>query len=300
MDGRPRRTRYRYTARDRQHLAEGILDVFGWILLVVALLLAVTHVAALVGFAVLAVERGEPVRLGVPAVSRLVREGCARFLIVVLFPFGLGQPPPVARGPGERGRVPVLLVPGHASNRAALLFLRIFLTRRGWAWVWPVNVRAREGGLAEMAALLGRRVRELQRVTGADQVDLVGHSLGGLVAAWYVAHLDEERRIRRVVTLATPWGGTRMAVFAPGRLATELLYGAPALDGLAPPPVPAVSVWSPDDNVVIPASSAVPEGVESAELEGAAHTEMLFSARAYRAVQAALALEARRAEASAS
>lgn len=251
-----------------------------------------THVGALMGFAVMAAERGEPVRLDRPFVARWVREGCARALLFVLAPLGLGQGRPAPSGSGKRGpdegRAPVLLVPGHGQNRSALAFLRIFLTSRGWAWVWPVNVSTSEGGLADRASELSRRVDELLRVTGAEQVDIVGHGLGGLAAAWYVRHLDGAPKVRRLVTLATPWRGTKMAVFGGERLAEDLRLDAPALDALAPPPVPTVAVWSPVDNDIVPAASAVPEGAESVEVADAGHTEMLISARIYRAVQAAL------------
>jgi len=264
------------------------------ILLLVALVLATTLLHALVGFAVSAADRGERVRVDAQTVGLLVREACARAVLFLVRPLGLGQPPPVpsassqATNGAERGRVPVVLVPGHGQNRAALHFLRIFLKSRGWEWVWPVNVASRDSTLADMAAELGRRVDDLCRATGAEQVDVVGHSLGGLVAAWYVHHLEGVTRVRRMVTLGAPWKGTRMAVFSRSKVASEIGVGAPVLDGLAPPPVPTVSVWSPHDNLVVPCDSAAPEGVEAVCIEGLGHTEMLLSARVFRAVQAAL------------
>lgn len=265
-----------------------------WLVLgVVALLLLATHFTALVGFAVSAADRGEPVRLDAPTVALLVRDGVAKALLVSLSPLGLGQRPPtfsaVEPPQGlERARVPVILVPGYGHNRSAMTFLRIFLVQRGWPWVWPVNVHSRDASLADMAQELGRRVDEMLRVSGAQRVDVVGQSLGGLVAAWYVRHLDGGDKVRRLVTLGTPWRGTRMAVFARDRAASELAYGAPVLDGLAPPPVPTLAVWSPADTVVVPPESAAPDGVETVCIERLAHTEMLLSSRAFRAVKEAL------------
>jgi triacylglycerol esterase/lipase EstA (alpha/beta hydrolase family) len=264
------------------------------ILLPAAILLVATHFQALVGFAVSAADRGEQVRLDARTVGLLVREACARSVLFLVHPLGLGQSSPVRSASAqvpegvERGRVPVVLVPGHGQNRAALQFLRVFLQSRGWEWVWPVNVSSRDSTLADMAAELGRRVDDLRRVTGAEQVDIVGHSLGGLVAAWYVHHLEGETLVRRMVTLGAPWQGTRMAVFSRSKVASEIGLGAPVLDGLAPPPVPTVSVWSPHDNLVVPCDSAAPEGAEAVCIEGLGHTEMLLSTRVFRAVQAAL------------
>lgn len=260
----------------------------------IAGLLAVTHLTVLLGFAVSAADRGEPVKLDAATVALLVREGCARALFLVMQPLGMGQAPPRSVQPPlgpdgpPRPRAPVVLVPGHGHNRVSLAFLRAFLVNRGWEWVWPVNVASREAGLADMAMELGRRVDELRRITGADKVDVVGQSMGGLVAAWYVHHLDGDAKVRRLVTLGTPWGGTRVAVFARSKLARDLMPGSPVLDGLAPPPVPTVCVWSPHDPVVVPAESATPDGTDVVALDGCGHTEMMVSSRAFRAVQAAL------------
>jgi hypothetical protein len=52
-------------------------------------------------------------------------------------------------------------------------------------------------------------------------------------------------------------------------------------------------VFSPDDPVVVPASSAIPpHGGQAVRVEECGHVEMLVSARVFRAVQAALDLPA--------
>ena len=63
---------------------------------------------------------------------------------------------------------------------------------------------------------------ELTRV-GDAELDLVGHSLGGLVARWWVQEMGGAERTRRVVTLATPHAGTRSARVAPGPLRAALM-----------------------------------------------------------------------------
>lgn len=257
-----------------------------------AVLLVIMHARAVAAYAVAAAERGATVVIDVPTLSLLVREGTARALFFLLRPLGNGQAPcrPALVDPEalERPRPPVLLVPGHFANRSAMMFLRTFLVQRGWPWVWAVNVHARDGKIADMAVELARCVDEMQRVTAAHKVDIVAWSQGGLVAAWYVHHLGGRDKVRRLVTLGTPWKGTKSAVFVRTPAGSEMRYGSPALDGLAPPGVPTVSVWSPDDAVVVPASSATPDGVDTVCIEGLGHAEMVLSTRAFRAVQAAL------------
>jgi pimeloyl-ACP methyl ester carboxylesterase len=46
----------------------------------------------------------------------------------------------------------------------------------------------------------------------APSVDLVGHSMGGLIIAGFLARRGREARVRKVVTLGTPFGGSFEAV----------------------------------------------------------------------------------------
>ena len=241
------------------------------------------------GFVVSLVERGVPVQIEGRTLSLVIREAVARTWFLASWPFGLWTGQPEIGGPPTfRKSPPILMLPGYGQNRSSLVWLRRFLLARGFRWVWAVNHPRRNASLAERAASLGRRVAELKAATGADQVDLIGHSMGGLVAAWYCQRLGGQEHVRRLVTIGTPWRGTRLAVLAPAPVAHELLYGSHVLDGLAPPGVSAVSIWSPDDPIVVPAQSAVADGVESVRVDSAGHHELLVSGRVFRAVLAAL------------
>jgi len=71
-----------------------------------------------------------------------------------------------------------------------------------------------------MAAELGRRIERVCEATGARQVDVVGHSLGGL-AARYLMATGGGHRVRRLVTLAAPYYASRfprneLAIFGAG------------------------------------------------------------------------------------
>ncbi|MCA9488454.1 MAG: alpha/beta fold hydrolase [Myxococcales bacterium] len=254
---------------------------FGWALLLAA-----------VGIAVQAADRNEPVAVDARLIALAAREAGARVTLTALgwMAFGRSRPVPVAPGDGQvvRRTPPVLLVPGLTWSRASLWPLRTFLRRRGFSWVWATDRGGRERPLAAEANDLARTVEELARAAGTDRVDIVAFSTGGLVAAWYLRHHGSDR-VRRLVTLGTAWKGTRMAVFGRGRGVEELRFGGHALDGLWPPPVPTTCVHSPDDPVVVPASSAAPEhGGDVVAVESAGHVDMLMSARVYRAVQVAL------------
>ena len=59
-----------------------------------------------------------------------------------------------------------------------------------------------------LASELGDRIAAVCERTGASEVDVVGHSLGGLVGRYLVEHGDGAR-VRRLVSLGSPWYGHR-------------------------------------------------------------------------------------------
>ncbi len=56
-----------------------------------------------------------------------------------------------------------------------------------------------------------KAIRAVCARTGHSQVDVIGHSLGGLIARYYVQRLGGDIRAHTLVTLGTPHGGTRIA-----------------------------------------------------------------------------------------
>ena len=250
-----------------------------------------TLVVSFGGFAILAADRGTPVSLSARVLSVYVREALARCLIILISPLGWTNPEPSMWHVGAENtrRTPVLLLPGFRTNRSCLAPLSLFLANRGWTWLWAINLSGRDRSLAEQAGDLAVQVEKLRRRTGSAKIDIVAFSMGGLVAAWYLRHLDGADGVRRLVTIGTPWQGTRLAVFSRAASARDILYGAHLLDALSPPPTPTICIWSPDDPMVVPSSSGVAEqGAQSVRIEAAGHIDMLVSARVYRAVQAAL------------
>lgn len=70
------------------------------------------------------------------------------------------------------------------------------------------------GDIAATAQDLARFVDGVRAATGAAQVDLVGHSQGGLVARHYVKYLGGEATVDSLVSLGAPHYGTAVANIA--------------------------------------------------------------------------------------
>ncbi|MCH0542258.1 alpha/beta fold hydrolase [Streptomyces sp. MUM 203J] len=124
-------------------------------------------------------------------------------------PAGPPPPGPGAPGPGipRPAPPPVVLLHGFVDNRSAFVLLRRTLSGAGRR-VEALNYSPFTRDLRTAAEQLARHVEDVRARTGHTRVDLVGHSLGGLVARYYVQRLGGERHVRTVITLGTPHHGT--------------------------------------------------------------------------------------------
>jgi pimeloyl-ACP methyl ester carboxylesterase len=138
---------------------------------------------------------------------------------------------------------PVLLVHGYMATRGSLHLLEQRLSARGHIVLsyrlGPLNL----GGIREAAALIARKVDSLLEQTGVPAVNVVGHSMGGLVGLYYVKCLGGRDRVRKLVLVGSPIGGTWSAVLglvtAPlGRASFELLPSSRLLKDLREGPLP--------------------------------------------------------------
>jgi triacylglycerol lipase len=211
-----------------------------------------------------------------------------RAFLFLIQPLGWGSGRPSARSESVgTSRPPVLLVIGPPFNGSALSLVKLFLRSRDWHWLWAVSCG--KGPLADQAAHVEKRALALLSRAQTAQIDIVAHGCSGLAVAWFLRHSEQHTKIRRVVSLGTPWEGTHMAAFGALRQQfIELSPGSAVLDGLKDTPVHTVSIWSRQDTHVVPAHSAAPEWVKTVELDGAGTLDLLTSPRALRAIQTAL------------
>jgi pimeloyl-ACP methyl ester carboxylesterase len=251
-----------------------------------------------VGACVLAIERGTPIRITTSQISWFFREAAAHAVVGVLLLVGWWPSSPEFKERGQDlahaqghsvNRRPVLLVHGYGLNRRCFHFLKTYLHTRGWGWVWAINHRPLSSPISVFAERLGRAVDRLRAETGADQIDIVAHSMGGLVSAWYMAKLDGAQHVRRLITLGTPWSGSRTHVFGLRREARDVAPGAEVISDIRDLKADVVAIWSHFDHLVIPNSSAAPERFRCIEFDHLGHVEMLFSARVFRRVTDELA-----------
>jgi hypothetical protein len=156
---------------------------------------------------------------------------------------------------------PVVLLHGFVDNRSAFVLLRRTLARGGHRRIESLNHSPLTCDIRVAAELLGRHVEDLLARTGQDRVDVVGHSLGGLIARYYVQRLGGDLRVRTLVTLGTPHSGTRVAPLADAHPIVRQMRPHSALLEELRGPAPGcrtrfVSFWSDLDRVMVPVETA--------------------------------------------
>ncbi|WNI17354.1 esterase/lipase family protein [Actinacidiphila sp. ITFR-21] len=168
---------------------------------------------------------------------------------------------PAAPPTGAGARPPVLLLHGFVDNRSAFALLRRSLLRNGWSRVQALNYSPLTTDIRAAAEALGPHVERICEQSGHRRVDIVAHSLGGLVARYYVQRLGGDARVRTLVTLGTPHSGTRaVPALSPHPLARQMRPGSAVLTELAAPAQGCrtrfVAFWSDLDQLMIPVQAA--------------------------------------------
>ncbi|MET8942217.1 alpha/beta fold hydrolase [Streptomyces sp. NPDC004542] len=188
---------------------------------------------------------------------------------VLLYPTGIlpERRSPVVAVP-DRGselpvqeRPPVVLLHGFVDNRSVFMLLRRSLLQHGRRRIESLNYCPLTRDIRAAAELLGRRVEEVCERTGSPRVDVVGHSLGGLIARYYVQRLGGDLRVRTLVTLGSPHGGTRVVPLADAHPIVRQMRPDSELIEELTRPAPGcrtyfVSFWSDLDSLMDPLETA--------------------------------------------
>ena len=200
--------------------------------------------------------------------------------------FGVQHLPPIQRGlvisDVEAAGTPILLVHGMVDNRSIFTLLRLGLRRRGFGRVTSMNYSPFTADVRVAAAQLAEEVEALVADTGYERIHVVGHSMGGLIARYYVTRLGGDERVHTLVTLGTPHQGTYTAYGWHNQLTRQLRPGSGLMRELDQP-VPGcrtrfVVYWSDLDQMVFPQRNAAlhhPDlSVRNIDLHGVGHMSL--------------------------
>ncbi|GGY92423.1 esterase/lipase family protein [Streptomyces poonensis] len=188
---------------------------------------------------------------------------------LLLYPSGITQerrpvPTPLPSGTAPlptEAKPPVVLLHGFIDNRSVFVLLRRSLAQHGRRQIESLNYSPLTCDIRTAAELLGRHIADICERTGHERVDIVGHSLGGLIARYYVQRLGGDLHVRTLVTLGTPHGGTRVAPLANAHpIVRQMRPGSAVLEELREPAPGCrthfVAFWSDLDHLMDPLETA--------------------------------------------
>jgi triacylglycerol lipase len=139
---------------------------------------------------------------------------------------------------------PVLIIHGFLGTRGSMYMLERRLVDDGFVVVsfnlGTLNLR----DIRRSAFLIHRKIERILAQTPSQRIDIIGHSMGGLIGLYYVKKLGGHTRVRKLIMMGTPIRGTwaaLMGVMTLGLWSTsswQLLPRSRFLDELAQGPMP--------------------------------------------------------------
>ncbi|MCS0633504.1 alpha/beta fold hydrolase [Telluria mixta] len=177
----------------------------------------------------------------------------------------------------DSSRVPVLLVHGYGCNSGFWAHLEPLLNRERISHA-SIDLEPVAGSIDDYAPLIEARVQALCAATGAAQIAIVAHSMGGLAArAWIRAH--GSACVARLITLGTPHHGTVLANLGLGANAAQMRRDSAWLRDLAAGDTQdvrsrIVSIYTHHDNIIAPQDSSLLPGARNVAFGGVGHVAL--------------------------
>jgi pimeloyl-ACP methyl ester carboxylesterase len=187
---------------------------------------------------------------------------------------------------------PVLIIHGFLGTRGSMYLLERRLVEDGFVCVsfnlGTLNVR----DIRRSAFLIHRKIERILAQTPSQKIDIVGHSMGGLIGLYYVKKLGGHQRVRKLIMLGTPVRGTWSAlagIMTLGLWSTsswQLLPRSRFLDELAQGPIPPgveVSTIAAARDWVVPLTTTRLQGANAMTVP-LGHSSLVVSEEVYRRV----------------
>jgi len=200
--------------------------------------------------------------------------------------------------PGEPdGYLPLIFVHGLGGSRGNFLLMSWYLWLAGRKRSYKIHFTEGQS-IDDMATALARFIRDVKKATGEKRVEIIAHSLGGIIARLAISKHRLASSVKTLITLGTPHRGTYFARYANTKITRDLRPDSELMKRLNKRPWPknirGVSFWSRNDLLVLPAESAAMEGTEQVEVTPFTHYSYLIDPKSWAAVEKALMGKSRR------
>lgn len=160
-------------------------------------------------------------------------------------------------------RYPIIYVPGYGAPPFHSRYFRSRLEVEGFDVTEANLPRLQTGDIARSSAILAVEVQKARYKFDAEKVNLVGHSLGGIISRYYLQKLGGWRYVHRAVYLSTPHKGVYWAVFGLfTKAGRQLLPSSKIIQDLNNDPsrcrkIKCLSIISNFDEMIVPRESGI-------------------------------------------
>lgn len=190
-----------------------------------------------------------------------------------------------------RESYPVLVVPGWGSPMFQTDLVARGLEKEGLQVVRMKLPRLAVGDMERSAEVLGTRVDKTLKKLSCDKVNLVGYSLGGLIARIYLQEFGGRGKLHRAVFVGAPQDGVYigyLGAFTKSgrqiRKGSEFMRRLNESSTAACDPPRCLSIYLKKDGIILPAESAhLPCGYNIELSWPIFHWGVVFNRRTFRA-----------------
>lgn len=236
----------------------------------------------------LARAAGEGITAAIESVDADLRRDLLQMPLLGLTVLGPRYAP--IRALPDDGHRPILFLHGLGGHRGNFLPMRAWLGLKGHRRGYAIGLTA-GSDLMTLGRELSAAIEEILTVNGLSdggQVDIVAHSMGGVVARLALLEVGTMQRVHTLITLGTPHAGTQLARLGGTGRCRDLRPGSPVMEALAVQvpwrgPTRLVCLWSEADPIMMPAGTAVVEGGDGVLVEGV-HTDYLLRKEVWQVV----------------
>lgn len=162
---------------------------------------------------------------------------------------------------GKKNDTVILLIHGYCRSQTDWYWMRKQFKATNLP-VYCVNLEPMFGSIQELASnKVVDKIKLIKQQTNCKNIIIIGHSMGGIVGSYYSEYLDNAKLIKAVITIASPFSGTKVSMFAKGDNAKEMCPGSSFLTELRiaidKTPSKYYQICSKFDNIIFPWQSSL-------------------------------------------
>jgi triacylglycerol lipase len=186
------------------------------------------------------------------------------------------KPPKHYLGFIVENKSPIILIPGLYTKWQFLKAIADPISLKGH----PVYVVENLGYNTRAIDDSARLVREFVDEKNLHDVTIIAHSKGGLIAEYFLTYNNQDGRVVKVIAIATPFLGSNVVKYLPGKAYKELHPESEMIKKLNSENDinnKIVSIYGEYDNHVWPTGNCRLEGAKNIQVNIYGHHKILFS-----------------------